>query len=153
MTRLRSLFAVAWLVTAAACSDSVSPKNGELELNRQKWRANGYRNYTMVMHRVCFCGEVGPYNVIVMNDSVVLATLVSNGNPSDAKRYLPTINKLFDFIDESIRKPVAQIDVTYDATLGYPREINYDGSAGIADDELFYTISDVKPLATTAGVR
>jgi uncharacterized protein DUF6174 len=33
-----------------------------------------------------------------------------------------------------------------DGVKGYPREIDYDGSAQIADDEVVYHVSDVHPI-------
>jgi hypothetical protein len=34
----------------------------------------------------------------------------------------------------------------YDAAKGFPTEIDYDGAALIADDEIFYRVSDVHPI-------
>ncbi len=146
MYRVRSILSVALLIAVAACSDAVGPgaDQSDLEINRQKWRSNGFASYTMTMSRVCFCGDVGPWNVVVVNDSVVSVTRVADGRAADT-RYVPTINKLFDFIDEAIKKPAAKIESQYDPARGFPREINYDGSLNIADDELFYTVSNVIP--------
>jgi hypothetical protein len=33
--------------------------------------------------------------------------------------------------------------VEYDASMGVATSINYDGSAPVADDEVFYRVSDV----------
>jgi hypothetical protein len=147
MQRLRSLLSVVVLIAVAACSDAVGPgeDQSDLEMNRQKWRDNGFANYTMTMSRICFCGDVGPWNVVVVDDSVVSATRVADGRAVDT-RYLPTINKLFAFIDESIKKPAAKIAAQYDPARGYPREIDYDGSLNIADDELMYAVSNVAAL-------
>ena len=153
MHRLRSLLSVAVLIGIAACGDAVGPDGdpSEVAVNRQKWRTNGFASYTMTLSRVCFCGDVGPWLVVVFNDSVVSATRVADGRAADT-RSLPTINKLFDFIDQAIKKPAAKIEAEYDAARGYPREIDYDGSLNIADDELLYTVSNVAALATTASV-
>jgi len=35
------------------------------------------------------------------------------------------------------------LTVKYDDTLGFPREINYDGAYNIADDEITYTLTNV----------
>jgi len=152
MQRLRSLLSVAALITVAACGDPAGPggDSSEVAVNLQKWRTNGFASYTMTMSRVCFCADVGPWLVVVFNDSVVSATRVADGRAADA-RSLPTINKLFDFIDQAIQKPAAKIDAHYDPARGYPRAIDYDGSLNVADDELIYTVSNVTPLATTAG--
>ena len=51
--------------------------------------------------------------------------------------------RLFDFIDHGITNHAVVLRVTYDPTLGYPREIVYDGATNIADDEVTYTVSNV----------
>jgi hypothetical protein len=145
MLRIRSLLVVA-LAFAASCSDATAPTRSDVVTNREKWAANGYPSYTMTMSRVCFCGEVGPYRVLVVNDSIISATRDADGTAADP-RYLPTINELFDFIDTAIAEKAARIDVQYDAALGFPQQVDYDRSLNIADEELFYTVSNVKPLS------
>lgn len=154
MHRVRLLLSVAMLMAVAGCSDVLGPADdrSELDTNRQTWRASGLTNYTMTMTKLCFCGDVGPFNVIVVNDSVISATRVSDGRPADP-RFLPTINKLFDFIETAIADHAVRIDVQYDATRGFPREVIYDRSLNIADEEVTYTLSNVAALATTAGLR
>jgi hypothetical protein len=151
---VRSLVSFALLLAIAGCSDVVSPGDdrSELEANRQKWRAGGLTSYTMTMTKLCFCGDVGPFNVTVINDSVVAATRVTDGRPADP-RGLPTINKLFDFIETAIADHAVRIDVQYDATRGFPREVVYDRSLNIADEEVTYTLSNVAARATAAAAR
>jgi hypothetical protein len=152
--RVRSLSSFALLIAVAACSDVVAPADDRSELgtNRQKWRSSGLTNYSMTMTKLCFCGDVGPFNVIVLNDSAVSATRLADGRAADP-RFLPTINKLFDFIEAAIAERAIRIDVVYDASRGFPREVVYDRSLNIADEEVTYTVSNVAALATTAAAR
>jgi hypothetical protein len=39
----------------------------------------------------------------------------------------------------------------YDAAKGFPAEIDYDGAAQIADDEISYRITDVHPVTPQAS--
>ena len=64
-------------------------------------------------------------------------------------RWVPSINGLFDFIDRGIANHAARLDVTYAPTLGFPSKVVYDGAANAADDEVTYTVSDVRPAALT----
>ena len=154
MSRLRSLLSVVALIAAAGCSDAVSPTKSQSDLaaNRDKWRATGFASYTMTMSKLCFCVDVGPFNVVVAKDSVVSATRVADGRAVDP-RFLPTINKLFDFIEAAIGEHAVRIDVQYDPARGFPREVIYDRSFNIADEEVTYTLSNVNALAFTADVR
>jgi len=47
----------------------------------------------------------------------------------------------------------ATIRVTYDADLGYPREIVYDFATNIADDELTYTLDSLRQISTSLRSR
>ena len=101
------------------------------------------------MTRLCFCGDVGPFAVTILGDSVVAAVRTSDGGPALVAPYLPTVNKLFDFIQKAIDDHATTIRVTYDADLGYPREIVYDLATNIADEEVTYTVTNVKPISTS----
>jgi len=143
--RLRILLLVVPLLVAA-CGDIFGPgsEQSQLETNRQRWRATGVTSYTFTVSTLCFCAVTGPVRVTVVNDSVVSATQTSNGqsvNPA----WMPTIERLFDFIARGIDEHAVVLDVTYDASLGFPSKITYDGSFAIADEEITYTVSDVSP--------
>src|SRR5437868_3184928 len=116
MHRFRLLWSAAFLAAVSSCSDVTGPRRSDLEANREKWRVNGFPTYTMTMTRLCFCGDVGPFNVFV-NGSNVAATHASDGSPADG-RFLPRIDQLFDFIEKAIADNAITIDVEYDPTLG-----------------------------------
>lgn len=140
----RSFLLVGMMALAAGCGDLLSPGSdrSRLDTSRQKWQARGYVQYQFTLTAACFCVINGPVRIEVRNDSILSVTQISTGKPLDAK-YLPTINKLFDFVDRGIAEHAATLRVTYDSTLGFPTEIVYDGSVNIADDEVTYTVRDV----------
>jgi hypothetical protein len=156
MNRLRQfrLFLLAGVI-AAGCSSVFEPgsKQSELDANRQKWATRGFRDYTFTHSMVCFCPVENPMTLTVLNDSVVSAKVQRTGaelNP----RWLKTINGLFDFIDRAIDEHAAVLEVEYDPSLGYPTRIIYDGSKNVADDEVTYTVSDLRAITgARAGVR
>ena len=41
----------------------------------------------------------------------------------------------------------------YDEAKGFPTEIDYDGEAQIADDEIFYRVSDVHRVDVATSLR
>jgi len=61
-----------------------------------------------------------------------------------------TVDGLFTFIQNAIDRPAELIRAEYDATKGFPTTIDYDGAAQIADDEIFFRISDVHPISPQA---
>src|SRR5262245_52320535 len=147
---------VASFLAVAACGGDLSGPDGarsELQINRDKWRAQGLRDYSLTMTRMCFCGDVGPFAVIVRGDSVVSAVRTSDGGPSLVISYLPTVNKLFDFIQNAIDDNTKTITVTYDAELGFPREVVYDLAGQALDAGVTYTVTNVKPISANLQSR
>lgn len=128
----------------AGCSNPFSPGRDtkDLDAARETWRTHGYASYEFTFRRSCFCGVTDPLRVRVVNDTVVSVVLISTNAPID-KSLGETVEGLFRFIQRGIDNDAAELRVTYDATLGYPREIVYDGSRMIADDEVTFTAKDV----------
>lgn len=140
-------------VLAMGCTDDpVSPKRNDLAANRALWGDKGYTTYQFTIKMDCFCAVNGPIGAVVVNDSLVNAMVVSTGQQIDP-RWVPSIKGLFDFIDRGIANHAAVLDVTYDPTLGFPSRIIYDGAANAADDEVTYTVSDVKVASFTVQAR
>jgi hypothetical protein len=62
------------------------------------------------------------------------------------RRLGEAVEGLFTFIQSAIDRPAHLIRAQYDAAKGFPAEIDYDGAAQIADDEIFFRASDVHPI-------
>ena len=152
---LNSLIVASFTAVAACGGDLSGPARGrsELEINRDKWRNQGLHDYSLTMTRMCFCGDVGPFAVTVRNDSVVAAVRTSDGAPSLVIAYLPTVDKLFDFIQMAIDDNTKTISVTYDAQLGFPRHVVYDLEGQAYDAGVTYTVSNVRPISTNLQSR
>jgi len=78
---------------------------------------------------------------------------MSDGGPSLVISYLPTVNKLFDFIQKAIDDNTKTISVTYDAELGFPREVVYDLAGQALDAGVTYTVTNVQPISTNLQSR
>jgi len=143
----RQLVGLALLVVAASCRDSVGPERPttDLEAARQQWRAQNLHTYAFTLQRSCFCGNVDPLYVAVVNDTVVEVLDFRTGAVVDL-HLGDTIEGLFTFIQNAIDNHAQLIRANYDSAKGFPIEIDYDGSAQVADDEIFYRISDVHPI-------
>jgi len=147
MNPLRFAAAFSLLVVAMACRDSVAPQRQttDLEAAHQRWRAQNLHTYAFTLQRSCFCGNVHPLYIAVVNDTAVGAFDLQTGTWVD-RQLGETIEDLFTFVQSAIDRPAQQIRVEYDAVRGFPREIDYDGAAQIADDEIAYRVSDVHPI-------
>jgi hypothetical protein len=146
--RLDRLAASALLVVAASCGDALGPgrhTNPDLEAARRLWRAQDLHTYAFTLQRSCFCANVDPLYVAVLSDTVALALDLKTGEYVD-RRLGMTVDDLFAFIQTAIDRPAQLIRANYDGARGFPTEIDYDGAAQIADDEVFYRITDVHPI-------
>ena len=132
---------LALLLVLAACGDDlISP-----EARRARWEARGTANYTYVSSYSCECVPefASALQVTVANDVVASVRSVATGQPVPLT-HRTTIDGLFDLIDTEQRTRPANLEVSYDAALGYPTRIKYgtpenDGGAVITVTSLTIT--------------
>ena len=140
------LAGLALLVAAISCSDGMGPGPiTDLEAARARWRAQNLHTYAFTLQRSCFCVNVHPLYVLVMSDTVAGVFDLETGEWVD-RRLGETVDGLFTFIENAITSRARLIRADYDAQKGFPTEIDFDGAAQIADDEIFYRVSDVHPV-------
>jgi uncharacterized protein DUF6174 len=144
---LRGLAGLTLLAVAASCGDATAPGRQvtDLDAARQQWRAQNLHTYAFTIQRSCFCTNVHPLYVLVLSDTVAGVLDFETGQWVD-RQLGETVEGLFTFIQNATDRPARVIRADYDATRGFPTEIDYDGAAQIADDEIFYRISDVHPV-------
>jgi hypothetical protein len=111
-----------------------------LDAARARWKAKGPRSYQLVVRHSCFCPEqyTRPRTVVVRNGKIVRA--------SKYVRDIATVPRLFKIVQAAIDRKVVNLDVTYDAKRGFPRNIWVDTSLQIADEEQGYGASKLKRL-------
>jgi len=136
----------------AGCEDRspAEPGRSNLEVARARWLAQRPQPYQYTVRKACFCAVSGLVRVYVNRDTVYAALSIDTGREVD-KRSVESIEALFDFIDRAITNHAAVIQATYDPVLGYPTSIEYDGSVNTADDEVTYTLTDVKAAPVALG--
>jgi hypothetical protein len=142
------LASLALLVVAISCSDAIGPTHQvtDLEAARQRWQAQNLHTYAFTIQRSCFCANVHPLYVLVVSDTVAGVLDFETGEWVD-RQLGETVDGLFTFIQNATDRPAKLIRAEYDGAKGFPTEIDYDGAAQIADDEIFYRVSDVHPVA------
>jgi hypothetical protein len=147
------LAGLALLTVAMSCSDATGPVHQptDLEAARQLWRAQNLHTYAFTVQRSCFCANVHPLYVLVLSDTVAGVLDLQTGATAD-RQLGETVEDLFTFVQTAIDSHTQMIRAEYDAAKGFPTEIDYDGEAQIADDEISFRVSDVH-LVTPPPVR
>jgi hypothetical protein len=107
-------------------------------------------DYTYDLSVQCFCmGSGSPIEVTVEGGAVVAAVYLADdtgrggtsaGDPADQRFWL-TINDVIDLANHS---DAERIEVDWPAGQDYPDRVFIDGSKRIADDEIGYSISNVR---------
>jgi len=147
---MRKLIFLSFLIWLTGCvksnPDQIQIINGDPASQLVLWKKKGISNYEMTMKISCYCiqGRVGPHQIVVENDKIKTV----NNLPYDSTKTGPilTINELFDFIIISLAKKPYQHSLDYNAIFNYPKNIYFDFSQQIADEEIGYEITYFKAL-------
>ena len=144
------LAGLAALAIAISCGDATGPGHQptDLEAARQLWRAQNLHTYAFTIQRTCFCANVHPLYVFVLSDTVAGVLDLETGATAD-RQLGETVEDLFTFVQSAIDRHAQVIRAEYDAAKGFPTEIDYDGEAQLADDEVTVRVSDVHPVTPT----
>ncbi|MBD2505038.1 DUF6174 domain-containing protein [Anabaena azotica] len=122
----------------------------QLTFNRNLWNKQNISSYRYTLSNSCFCitDARGPVIIEVRNGKTTSITSVATGNPvnPDFFQNYDTIPKLFNVIQDAIARQASSLTVSYDHQLGYPKQINIDYDAQIADEELFLTVENFQVI-------
>jgi hypothetical protein len=145
---LASLLSVAAAVSCGIL-DPEDPDRDALESARDRWEDQGPDSYRMNVTRICFCAVewIGPVLVRVTPTGVT-RTYVSDGRAVlvDAERFFPTVEGLFDEIEEALEEGAHRVQATYDPRSGAPLEVFIDYDERVADEEQGWTLTAPEPL-------
>ena len=147
---MHNLIFLSFLICLTGCvksnSDQIQIVKGDPASQLALWKKKGISNYEMTMKISCYClqGRVGPHLIVVENDKIKTV----NNLPYDSSKTGPilTINELFDFIIISLAKNPYQHSLDYNTIFYYPKNIYFDFSKQIADEEIGYEITSFKAL-------
>ncbi len=133
------------------CSDPLSVTASELDSHFARWQAAGLRDYRYDFRRSCECAPAAtrPATIEVVGGTVVRVRFAGGGEElatSEERRFFPTIDELFELIDEAVRSKAAVLVVSYHPVLGYPTNISIDYRREVADDEFTIQASNLEAL-------
>jgi len=149
--RTKSLTLVSLTIAATmfgACGGPTAPER-QLQAARLKWERARPAAYTITVARWCECTQEmsGPVVVAVRDGAIESRTYVASAaavGPTYADLF-PSIDGLFERIDDAHRRRAASVEVTYDPEFGFPVTISIDYDRVMADDELTYRATNFQP--------
>jgi len=147
MRNLIFLSCLIWLMGCVKSNpDQIQIIKGDPASQLALWKKKNISNYEMTIKISCYClqGRVGPHHIVVENDKIKTV----NNLPYDSTKTGPilTINELFDFIIISLAKNPYQHSLDFNSIFHYPKNIYFDFSQQIADEEVGYEITYFKAL-------
>jgi hypothetical protein len=146
---LRALGIVAAVLLLTSCdilglTAGASGRRTELARQRAKWNQQQITSYRLTYQRYCFCGTdlSTPVEIEVRSGVVVMARYAESDAafPSDMQSRLPTVETLCAIVGDAIDRDPDLLEVTYDASRGFPRRIAVDYRFDTADDEFTHTV-------------
>ena len=135
---------VVFALAGVSCHVSTSPDT-DLDSARQRWALKHPLSYDIVVRRLCECTTdvTNAVLVSVREGSVTSRTYVSTGAQVSAQyaSLFPAVEGIFLIVDDALTRNAYKLDVTYDATYGFPVSIDVDYVHQVADDELTVQLS------------
>ena len=132
---------------------------------RALWDSTELVDYDYSFSRGCFCPQefVGPHEVSVREGVVTEATYDGIDlkklpilNLTSYDEIIQTVDGVFDEIDRALDE-ADRFTAAYHPELGYPTEVFIDWEEMMADEEVNYTIADLRPPeadeCSTSSVR
>lgn len=123
----------------------------ELNQNRRQWEAQGIEDYRFVARRACYCGQeaVGPVVVEVRDGEIAAQSYQETDQPvtSTYAGLWPTMDGVFDIVQDAIDRDAHQIRVEYDPQHGFPTSITIDYMEHAIDEELGFIVGAFEVLS------
>jgi Family of unknown function (DUF6174) len=146
------------LVSAAVGCGIVDSDGGEwqreLDSARTRWKAAQLTDYRYDVRQLCFCGFGGVLiEVEVRGGEVVGATAVESGEVIDIDQQpwaAPSVDDLFDRIQQIIENDPYEFSASYHPTMGYPLSVSADPVENTIDEEWGVEASGVEALPPTS---
>jgi hypothetical protein len=116
----------------------------EIAAQRLKWATQRIDDYQLTFSRTCFCAPEGAGLVVltVLAGEPVEWLYYLSGDPIEPEwqAVFPTIDGLFDFLDDAIDRGAERIEVAFDPDIGLPTTVRVDYRLAAADEEIGYEV-------------
>jgi Family of unknown function (DUF6174) len=136
------------LMLVVACSSPSLTLEG-----RTLWTSKNLSSYGYTLKRSCFCGEdvTRPMRLEVRNGKLGSAVYIDSGVnvPEQFRPGTFKIEAFFDLIDATRNNGGTVDGLHFDATFGYPTQMNLNPILNATDGEISYMISDLGALTSS----
>ena len=114
--------------------------------NRAVWRDAGYNDgrYAVEQERRCECAPPYRATAFIGANGVDSVAVPASEPDGDAAEWAQTVEEAFALVGQAILESSA-LEVEYDPSLGYPTRIDIDWDVDVADEEVTWTLSDLRP--------
>ncbi len=152
LARRLSAFGLAIVLpVVAGCSGIFDPDYNEqrdLERARDRWYATRAFEYEVTVDRQCECLYTGRIRMLVRGGVPIAAVDRYSGAPVPLSvlRYYPSVEELFDLIDDALYGSSVRVDVSYDHSYGFPRVTYIDYDRFYTDDDLHFELRELRVL-------
>ena len=128
-----------------------SGQAAELRDAHETWLTGNFHSYEFEYYVACLCDEstASAVTVRVRENSFERAYISDTGERVDISgtSAIPrTMGDVFDTVSRQIEARPASLEVSYDASLGYPANIRVDYDADTDGDEVGYYVRDLRVL-------
>lgn len=141
------ILSTALMIGFSTSASAAMLTQAELEANRNLWEENKPEAYSFVVQNGCFCLEEvrGPHRVSVVDGEITDVVFADSGEPYTLDTVY-TIDGYFDILQTGLDEDWFSVEATFDPNLGFPLTIAGNPVAELADEEVYYTISDFDAL-------
>lgn len=124
--------------------DNLGPARDAYNSNLAKWQAANIHDYQFTYSTYCFCAPFQNVVVIVKQDKVNSAFYQESGEylPEDQLTGLPTIDSLFNIIDDAISRNAYKLTANYNGDYGYPTDVSIDYLQNAVDEEFAFSVNN-----------
>ena len=119
-----------------------------LQQGQERWEKSGIADYVYTGAWTCFCPEayLAQTQVTVGGGKVTdVSSAAQNIDTIPAPERFVPVEALFALIQNAITQGAARVEVSYDATHGYPSKLFVDYDERMADEEDLFVISSFAP--------
>lgn len=137
------LFASLSLFGACTGTESAWQVN-DLEEAMARWQEVKPASYSVEIERICFCPPPSRYTLFVREAQIEKVIETESGDLIEEAGGYMTIDELFVWLENVASQNPQKLELQFDNTFGYPTLIDYNQSDGIADEEIFMRLQNLK---------